>query len=688
MTERPRRLLLADDDASTRLLAHSTLSAAGFTVILAANGQEAVEAVLREPPDLILLDLEMPRMDGYEACQRIRRLPSGADIPVIVVTSLDDPASIERAYSAGATDFITKPLNWSLLVHRVRYVLRTADAANLLRAAESRNRTLLRAMPDSLFLLDGAGRITTCAAGGGVLPGDPPRREPAHSLAELLPPEAALAVEPACREILHSRRPVTLDVTRDQEGAQQFLEVRLLPNEGESVLAVVRDVSAARYAEQSIHRLAFYDTLTDLPNRSRLEERFTQSLIEGSSVGQQVGLLFIDLDHFRRVNDTLGQLTGSDVLVEAADRLRRVVASLPAAGDDELPVARVGADEFAVWLPLRGGQDGLLAAAEQIRLAFEPVFGQDLPDRIELKVTASVGVAIYPQHGLDFTSLLRNADAAAQQAKAAGRNRVMVYRTEMNERAKDRLSLEADLRRAVANGSLEVYYQPKYRVGDLGLAGAEALLRWKHPQRGYVPPGEFIAIAEATGFIVDIDRWVVGRVCEDIAAWRDAGKRLLPVAVNLSAHEFLNQTVVGMLTDSAAAWDIPHSLLELELTESSLVRDATFARQLLAQLREAGFSLAIDDFGTGYSSLQYLRSFPVHALKIDRSFVQGAPDERDSCALIRAVIQFAHSLDLMVVAEGVETYRQLGFLRDEGCDYLQGYLMDPALPLASYTAML
>ncbi len=689
MSERTRRLLLADDDASTRLLAHSTLSAAGFAVSLANNGQEAIEAVLREPPDLILLDLEMPRMDGYEACQRIRRLPTGADIPVVVVTSLDDPASIERAYSAGATDFITKPLNWALLVHRVRYVLRTADSANLLRAAESSNRTLLRAMPDSLFLLDGAGRITNCAAGGGVLPGDPPRRTPAVSLADLLPVEAAARVEPACREILDSRRPVTLEVSRNQNGADQFLEVRLLPNEGESVLAVVRDVSAARYAEQSIHRLAFYDTLTDLPNRSRLEERFTDALIRAAADGRQVALLFIDLDHFRRVNDTLGQLTGSEVLVEAADRLRRAVAALPAVGEgEELPLARVGADEFAVWLPVLGGQEGLLAAAEQVRVAFEPMFGQELPERIELKVTASIGVAVCPQHGQDFTNLLRNADAAAQQAKAAGRNRVMLYRTEMNERAKDRLSLEADLRRALASGSLEVYYQPKYRVSDLGLAGAEALLRWKHPQRGYVPPGEFIAIAEATGFIVDIDRWVVRRVCEDIAAWRAAGKRLLPIAVNLSAHEFLNQTVVGMLKEAAAAWEVPHSLLELELTESSLVRDAAFARQLLAQLRDAGFSLAIDDFGTGYSSLQYLRSFPVNALKIDRSFVQGAPDERDSCALIRAVIQFAHSLDLAVVAEGVETYRQLGFLRDEGCDYLQGYLMDPALPLASYTAML
>ena len=250
------------------------------------------------------------------------------------------------------------------------------------------------------------------------------------------------------------------------------------------------------------------------------------------------------------------------------------------------------------------------------------------------------------------------------------------------------VDLEADLRRAVANGSLEVYYQPKYRVEDLGLVGAEALLRWKHPQRGYIPPSEFIPLAETTGFIVDVDRWVVHRVCEDIANWRAAGKRLLPVAVNLSAHEFLNHAIVGMLTEAAAAVAIPHGLLELEVTETALVRDAALACQLLLQLRDAGFTIAIDDFGTGFSSLQYLRSFPVHTLKIDRGFVKDAPDEKDSCALIRAVIQFAHALGLQVVAEGVETYAQRDFLRGEGCDYLQGYLMDPAMPVSAYAAML
>ena len=680
-----RRVLLADDDASTRLLSHSVLSAAGFEVFLATNGEEAVESMLRNCPHIVLLDLEMPGVDGYEACRRMRRLPGGAELPIVVVTGLDDPTSIERAYAAGATDFVTKPINWVLLVHRVRYVLRGAEAAGALRSSETRNRALLRAMPDSLFLLDGTGHIQACAAGGGALPGDPPLRELPTTLAALLPVESGQALPALCAQVLATRRSATLECRRMHQGVAQFLEVRLLPNEGGSLLAVVRDISEQKFAEQRIQRLAYYDNLTDLPNREWMDVRLTAALLAAGSTGAQLAVLFVDLDQFRRVNDTLGQLAGDAVLIEAADRLRRCLASLHPGGEADFPLARLGADEFLVWLPVTDGVAGIGVAADAIRQAFEPVFPCG---PVEVKATASIGVALYPLHGQDVPTLVRNADAASQQAKAAGRNRVAIYRAEMNNRALERLSLEADLRRAVASGGLEVHYQPKYRVDDLGLVGAEALLRWKHPRLGYIPPSEFIGIAEATGFIVEIDRWVVGRVCEDLSLWRAAGKRLLPVAVNLSAHEFLNQAVVSMITGAAAQAEVPHGLLELEITENALVRDATLARELLTQLREAGFTLAIDDFGTGYSSLQYLRSFPVHTLKIDRSFVQGAPHERDACALIRAVIQFAHSLDLSVVAEGVENYRQLDLLRAEGCDYLQGYLMDPALPAATYAAML
>jgi len=680
-----RRVLLADDDASTRLLAHSVLSGAGFHVFLATNGEEAVESMLRNQPQMVLLDLEMPGVDGYEACRRIRHLPGGLDVPIVVVTSLDDPGSIERAYAAGATDFVTKPINWVLLVHRVRYVMRAADSAGALRAVEARNQALLRAMPDSLFLLDGAGHIQACAAGGGALPGDAPEREAPATLAALLPPEAALALPSLCAQALASHLATTLECTRLQHGVTQVLEVRLLPNEDGTLLAVVRDVSEQKFSEQRIRRLAYYDNLTDLPNREWMEIRLTSSLLAAGKVGGRVAVLFIDLDLFRRVNDTLGQLAGDAVLIEAADRLRRCLANVYLGGEDELPLARLGADEFLVWLPLTDGPGSVVVMADLIRHAFEPLFPCG---PVEVKATASIGVACYPADGHDVSTLLRNADAASQQAKAAGRNRVVIYRAEMNNRALERLSLEADLRRALASNSLEVHYQPKYRVDDLGLVGAEALLRWKHPSLGFIPPNDFIGIAEAAGFIVDIDRWVVKRVCEDISLWRAAGKRLLPVAVNLSAHEFLNQSVVAMITDAAAQAEVPHALLELELTENGLVHDATLARELLTQLRDAGFTLAIDDFGTGYSSLQYLRSFPVHTLKIDRSFVRGAPDEREACALIRAVIQFAHSLGLSVVAEGVENYRQLDLLRAEGCDYLQGYLMDPALPAATYAAML
>ncbi len=680
-------VLLADDDSSTRLLSHSVLESAGFSVLAVRNGAEAVRCVLERMPDILLLDLEMPEVDGYEACRQIRQLPGGAALPIVVVTSMDDPASIERAFSAGATDFITKPINWALLVHRVQYVLRGAAVLGALQESEEKNSALLRAMPDSIFLLSELGSVDGCFAGDGGLPGDAPRQDCPVNLLPLLPPEFVGEFTTQLGQVVTTGSSVILEFQRLHFAVAQYLELRLLPHQNRQVLTIVRDVSERKFAEQRIRRLAYFDNLTDLPNREWMEEQLTTALLAAESAGSQLALLFIDMDQFRRVNDTLGQRAGDAVLLEVADRLRRVMSSLHTEPTEELPLARLGADEFLVWLPATAGMPAIAAIGESLREAFEPPFACSLID-LDVRVTASIGIALSGVHGSDLATLVRNVDAAAQHAKGAGRNRVVVYRAEMNSRVRGRLELEADLRHALVYGGLEVHYQPKYRVADLALVGAEALLRWKHPKLGAISPVEFIGIAEETGFIVEIDRWVVNKVCEDLSAWRALGKRLLPVAVNLSAHEFLNRTVVQMLTTATELAAIPHGMIELEITENALVRDVDLARTLLTQLRDAGFTLAIDDFGTGYSSLQYLRSFPVHTLKIDRSFVAGAPDERDACALIRAVIQIAHSLDMSVVAEGVETYRQLDLLKAEGCDYLQGYLMDPALPPAAYAAML
>jgi diguanylate cyclase (GGDEF)-like protein len=682
-----RRVLLADDDSSTRLIAHSVLETAGFSLMAVRNGAEAVRCVLERMPDILLLDLEMPEIDGYETCRQIRQLPGGAALPIVVVTGMDDPASIERAFAAGATDFVTKPINWVLLVHRVQFVLRGAAVLGALQASEEKNHALLRAMPDSIFLLNELGGVDGCVAGDGGLPGDEPRDDCPLSLVPLLPLAFIGEFTTQLGQVVTTGNAAVLKFNRVHQAVPQYLELRLLPHQNRQVLSILRDVSEQEFAEQRILRLAYFDILTDLPNREWMEEHLTTALLAAESSGTQLALLFIDLDQFRRVNDTLGQRAGDAVLLEVADRLRRVMLPLHASAAEELPLVRLGADEFLVWLPATTGMPAIAAIGESFREAFEPPFACSVVD-LDVRVTASVGIALSGVHGSDLATLVRNVDAAAQHAKGAGRNRVVVYHTEMNSRVRGRLELETDLRFALAHGGLEVHYQPKYRVVDLALVGAEALLRWKHPKLGPISPAEFIGIAEETGFIVEIDRWVVNKVCEDVAAWRALGKRLLPVAVNLSAHEFLNPTVVQMLTTATERAAIPHGLIELEITENALVRDADLARTLLTQLRDAGFSLAIDDFGTGYSSLQYLRSFPVHTLKIDRSFVAGAPDERDACALIRAVIQIAHSLDLSVVAEGVETYRQLDLLKAEGCDYLQGYLMDPALPPAAYAAML
>ncbi len=698
----PIRVLVADDDAILREIAGAMLRAAGFTVQTAASGDAAVAACALALPDIALLDVEMPDGDGYQACRDIRALPGGADLPIVMVTGCDDTPSIDRAYEVGATDFVVKPVNWALLAHRIRYVLRGARTILDLRFSEQKNTALLKAIPDGIFLVDGRGVIEHCFSPAAGLAESSGAGFESMRFRDLVP-ESVRAREAVCLDAALHGEAAVLEFSLCGEGrSNRHFECRYLPNSDGAVLIIVRDVTARKEAQARIHRLAYYDGLTGLPNREWIHEYLAQSLTEARHLNRSLALLYVDLDQFKRINDTLGHETGDALLRQVAERLRAGLDLEAEGAEPAVPLslcpggcagtervrgqlARVGGDEFIVVLTGRTDVEQARGAARQILSILSAPFQQET---YELVVTPSIGIAMYPEHGGDAQSLLKNADGAMYEAKAGGRNQLRVYDSTLNVRALKRLSLEMELRRAVENSSLEVYYQPKYQTRGLKLLGGEALLRWFHPERGQIPTADFIAVAEETGLIGDIGRWALGRVCRDLCQWRDEGLELPRVAVNVSGRDFMSPESLLRLGDTVSQARLSPSLFELELTEGVLMQDAEAGRRSLLALKEFGFALAIDDFGTGYCSLNYLKRFPLDTLKIDRSFVADISDDPDDAAIVRAIIALGHSLDLKIVAEGVTTHAQLQFLQAESCDAVQGFLMSPAVPAGAFRDLL
>ena len=432
---------------------------------------------------------------------------------------------------------------------------------------------------------------------------------------------------------------------------------------------VSRDVTQALLAEQKMQELARYDSLTGLPNRNMFLGELDRTIARAHRQGGEFAVCFIDLDRFKTINDTLGHDAGDELLKVMAERLRAAVRK------SDL-VARLGGDEFVVLLEggpaadLAGVADKLLAAiGEQVTI-----------NGCHFLVTGSIGVGLYPANGDDAATLLKHADAAMYLAKESGKNNVQFYTEELAGMATRQFELESALRLALVREELVLHYQPKVDVTSGHIVGLEALVRWHHPQRGLVPPGEFIPLAEERGLIVPIGRWVVATACRQIRAWRDAGLATPPVAVNLSARQFADNRLIDDFAAAMRESGVDPADLEIELTESVLVADPERANEVLRRLHTMGVRIAIDDFGTGYSSLSYLKRFPAQTVKIDRSFIRGLPTDHDDTAITQAVIAMAHSLGLRVVAEGVETADQLGLLQRLHCDEVQGYLLGRPAP--------
>jgi diguanylate cyclase (GGDEF)-like protein/PAS domain S-box-containing protein len=445
-----------------------------------------------------------------------------------------------------------------------------------------------------------------------------------------------------------------------------------------TLVAVIEDISQRKQFEEELIHLARHDALTGLANRTLLLDRVSQAIAQARRSGAQVAMLFLDLDRFKTINDSLGHDAGDRVVVEVGRRLKQAVR-------DADTVARLGGDEFVVLLAELPSELIAAALAQKILGAlFEPMLIQGH----ELAPACSIGISLYPRDGADGKTLLKNADAAMYQAKAQGRGNYQFYSEEMNARTLDRLTLESGLRHAVERGELQLMYQPQVDLVSGAVIGAEALLRWRQGGSQLVMPDAFIAIAEETGLIVSIGEWVLRTACAQHVVWQRAGLRDVRIAVNLSARQFRQPGMDAMVARVLDDTGCPAGGLELEITESVLMDRPDSAAQTLQRLSDMGVHLAIDDFGTGYSSLSYLKRFPINALKIDRSFVRDIPADADDGAIAGAVIALAHSMGLTVVAEGVETPAQRDFLRDLHCDHAQGYLFSEPVSAAMLAAML
>jgi diguanylate cyclase (GGDEF)-like protein len=442
-------------------------------------------------------------------------------------------------------------------------------------------------------------------------------------------------------------------------------------------LAIKEDITERKRYEEQLQHLATHDDLTGLANRALLQDRLEQSILFAKRSGRLVAALLLDLDRFKIINDSLGHSFGDSLLKIIAERLRESVR-----GADT--VARLGGDEFVILLAEVASEEDVGKVAKKILDNITAPF--QIGDR-EITVTASLGISIYPWDGEDEETLIRNADIAMYRAKEEG-NSFRLYAPEMNLVVHEVMEMETDLRRALERNELLLHYQPKINLETGTITGAEALLRWKHPVRGMILPGIFIPLAEETGLIQPIGEWVLQHICHQIKSWQAQGLPIVPIAANLSARQFrtddLGETVRRILQDSG----LPPHLLELELTESMIMRDPQSAAATMQQLNTLGVSLALDDFGTGYSSLNYLRRFPVDCLKIDRSFISDVADDPSAAAVATSIIAIAHSLGLQAVAEGVETREQLEFLRECGCDSYQGYYFSAPLGAADFTEML
>jgi len=691
-------ILVVDDDAAIRDLVREALEHFQFAVAEARNGAEGVKTFARLKPELVVMDVRMPEMDGFQACAAMRQVPGGANTPILILTGLDDTESIKTAYEAGATDFASKPINLFILGHRLRYMLRAKRTLDELRESEARLASAQRIARLGNWERDlRSGRMRWSGETYRIFGVDPKTFTPdLASYLERVHPQDREIVARATGEAVRREGPYSFDArVLMPDGTVRFVHEQaeaIFDDDGTPLrlAGTTQDITERKQIEDQIRLLAYYDGLTRLPNRVLFMERLTQALTTAQRQGGTLAMLFLDLDRFKRINDTLGHTVGDRLLQAVSERLKKCLRSTdtiargdPLASTDT--VARLGGDEFIVTITdIARGEDAAKIACRVLEALNEPFKLEEH----EVFVSGSIGISLFPHDGKDADTLLKNADSAMYHAKDAGRGTYQFYNKSMNEAALQRLAMENSLRRALERQEFLLHFQPQIDVVTGRIIGAEALVRWRHPELGMVSPGDFIPLAEETGLIMPIGEWVLRSACAQGKAWRDEGFGEMIVAVNLSGRQFRQQPLVHTVDEIVKSTGFDPRCLELEITESILVQSVDDTVSALKRLKDMGLRVSVDDFGTGYSSLTYLKRFPIDTLKIDQSFTRDIATDPGDAAITAAIIAMADGLKMAVIAEGVETEQQRDCLRQRGCRLMQGYLFSRPVPADQFRLLL
>jgi len=694
----PPIILIVDDELLIRTIARDTLEESGFRVIEAENGQEALNIVSKECPDLVLLDINMPVLDGFVTCQQLRESPSCKDLPVIMMTRLDDSDSINQAYEVGATDITSKPTNWTTLVHHIRYILRASSTTQQLRENRNFVEKVLDTSAALVVVLDTLWRIERINRACEQLGQYGCEEVVGRSFGTVFFLEQDRAVLQEISQRLSAGEEVcqheSLLVAKNGEHryvAWSDTQIRNSRGEVTHIIATGVDITANKRAEEQLFERDHFDSLTSLPNRFLFCDRLEQASKQAKRNGSKGAVMLLDLDRFKRINDSFDRLSGDYLLIQVGARWRQSLRETDAVAhfkDDKenATIARIGGDEFSILLSEIGHiQDVAKVAQRLLQVLKEPIL---LPNGQVVTLSASIGISIFPDDGHESGELLQFSDRAMCHAKQLGGDGYQFYAKEMNVAALQRLLLENDMRQGLERGEFVLYYQPQVDLINGRISSVEALARWEHPANGMIFPADFIPVSLETGLINNLVDWSLETACAQMRKWRAMGISDLRVAVNIPGRQFLQDDLPAKIKSLLERHDLDGRFLELEITENSVMSQEEKSIETLAVLKALGIELSIDDFGTGYSSLSYLNRFPVDTLKIDKSFLHGVPGNIDNCSLIRAIVSMAHSLSLSVVAEGVETAEQLDFMRGTSCEKIQGYFFSRPLPVEEVNLLL
>ena len=689
--------MVVDDDPTLRLYMCTALKKAGFDAVEADGGGIALDIFPTAKPDLILLDLMMPDMDGFETCKAIRKLPGGRYSQILMVTGLDDNESIERAFDAGANDFVTKPINWTMLSHKGKYLLRAGRAFKELDHSRSRLAKTQELARLGNWQIDLSTTEFSCSSKACRLLGIEARHQITFLdfLSPIIANERDKVKETIDRAVQYHRNIVMNYAVILPDGTQKHIlnQGEILYHEDgtpDLLLGVIQDVTQLKQAEEEIRLLAFYDSLTGLANRALFLDRLEKAIAGAQRTQQRFALLFLDLDQFKLINDTLGHHIGDLLLKKVAARLKANIrrtdtVSIRGNRPPDTVIARLGGDEFTVLLTDISKPE--VAAKVAARLIREIADTYHLEGH-DVSMTTSIGISVFPEDGTEPGVLLKNADSAMYHAKNSGRNSYQFYKASLNLAVLERFSIERDLKKALSHDELVLFYQPQIELSSRRIVGAEALIRWNHPMKGMITPDRFIPIAEESGQIIDVNRWVIQTACGQKEKWLAAGLNPVNIAVNLSGYRLSSQNIGRTIKGAMTSFKDDNLNLEIEITENVLMQDDKETISTLQKLKDLKLRIALDDFGTGYSSLRYLTSFPVDTIKIDRSFVMGCTTEPKNLIIIKAIIAMGHSLGKRIVAEGIETETQFEMMKELGCDEGQGYLFKHPVPADDFAALL